>query len=172
MGTLFATPEFLERYIEVGTEEGIPIMYPGGHNTAIRAQYLAGSGSIPDRLLQAEAIGKRIWEAGLPVLDDLHNTSYGWRPEGGQDAPTEDWRKMKVEHYSQALRDLKPGVTMVIMHATEPSPNFPFISGSGPTRKGDLDAMLAPELRRVIEEERLILATWRELGQRRRRAIP
>ena len=104
------------------------------------------------------------------MLDDLHNTSYGWRPEGGQDAPTADWRKVKVERYVEALRGLQPGVTMVILHATEPSENFPYISGSGPTRKGDLDAMLAPELRKVIEEEGLVLTTWRELGERRRKA--
>ena len=32
MGTLFATPEFLERYIKLGIEHQIPVMYPGGHN--------------------------------------------------------------------------------------------------------------------------------------------
>ena len=80
MGTLFATPELLERYIKVGVEEGIPVMFPGGHRTALRAQYMAEQGSVPERFTQAGDIGKQIWDAGLPVLDDLHNTSYGWRP--------------------------------------------------------------------------------------------
>jgi hypothetical protein len=167
MGTLFATPEYLERYLRVGADEAIPVMFPGGHNTHLRQQYLAETGGIPDNLKQSAEVGHAVWQSGLPVLDDLHNTSYGWRPEGGGDAPAADWRDVKVERYSEALRSLEPGVTMVIMHATETSENFPFISGSGPTRQGDLDAMLAPELKRVIEEEGLILTTWRELMQRR-----
>jgi predicted glycoside hydrolase/deacetylase ChbG (UPF0249 family) len=190
MGTLFATPELLERYIEVGVEERIPVMYPGGHRTALRAQYMAEQGSVPERFTQAGDIGKRIWEAGLPVLDDLHNMSYGWRPDagettlahpaaeaaahaakrGGTEATREAWREMKVERYSQALRELEPGLTMVILHATETSPTFPFITDSGPTRQGDLDAMLDPRLEQVIADEKILQTTWREVMERRRKA--
>jgi hypothetical protein len=192
MGTLFATPELLERYIEVGVDERIPIMYPGGHRTALRAQYMAEQGSVPERFTQAGDVGSRIWAAGLPVLDDLHNTSYGWRPDagtktlahpaaeeaahaaarGGTEASREAWREMKVERYSQALRELTPGLTMIILHATETSPTVPFITDSGPTRQGDLDARVDPRLRRVIEEENIILTTWREVMERRRKAQP
>ncbi len=192
MGTLFATPELLERYIEVGVEERIPIMFPGGHRTALRAQYMAEQGSVPERFTQAGEIGKRIWDAGLPVLDDLHNTSYGWRPDAGAktlahpaaevaahaaartgtEATREAWREMKVERYSAALREMPPGLTMVILHATETSPTFPFITDSGPTRQGDLDAMLDPRLRRVIADEKILQTTWRELMERRRKAQP
>src|SRR4051812_33518270 len=38
MGTLFATPGFLERYIKVGAENGIPVMFPGGHDTFLIRQ--------------------------------------------------------------------------------------------------------------------------------------
>jgi len=192
MGTLFATPELLERYIEVGVEERIPIMFPGGHRTALYAQYMAEQGSVPERFTQAGAIGQRIWDAGLPVLDDLHNTSYGWRPDAGErtlahpaaeaaakaaadrstEASEEAWRELKVERYSAALRAMPPGVTMIILHATDTSETFPFISDSGPTRQGDLDAMLDPRLRRVIEEEGILLTTWRELQERRAKAQP
>ena len=37
MGTLFATPEFMERYIKLGVENKIPVMIPGGHNTVLIA---------------------------------------------------------------------------------------------------------------------------------------
>lgn len=36
MGTLFATPSFLERYVKVGIEKHIPVMLPGGHATIIQ----------------------------------------------------------------------------------------------------------------------------------------
>lgn len=170
MGTLFATPEFLERYIELGAEEQIPIMYPGGHNSFLREQYLEEEGRIPPELERSAEVGRRVWRAGLPVLDDLHNVSYGWQPEAGRESAVATWRETKVSRYSDALRRARPGVTMIILHATEPSESFRFISSSGPTRKGDLDAMLDPRLRRVIEEEGLILTTWRELMRRRREA--
>jgi hypothetical protein len=79
---------------------------------------------------------------------------------------------MKVERYSAALREMPPGLTMVILHATETSPTFPFITDSGPTRQGDLDAMLDPRLRRVIADEKILQTTWRELMERRRKAQP
>src|SRR5690606_4838109 len=80
MGTLFATPAFLDRYVKVGIEEKIPVMFPGGHNTLIKEdERLEG-----DALTMIRNLGKKIWEAGLPVLDDLHNTSYGWVPDKGK----------------------------------------------------------------------------------------
>ena len=105
---------------------------------------------------EALQTGAHIWQQGLPVLDDLHNSSYGWA------------RKAKVENYVQAIRGLKPGVTMMIMHCSSESSNFPHITSSGPSRYGDLEAMLSPEVAAVLEEENIVLTTWRELMERRR----
>jgi hypothetical protein len=181
MGTLFASPEFLERYIKVGIETGIPIMVPGGHNSALRQQYLDEARERlerrgewrgqelpePPELARAPEVGKLVWSGGLPVLDDLHNTSYGWRPAEGEATSDEALTRLKVERYTKAVRELKPGVTMIILHATDAGPAFDRISTSGATRRGDMLAMIAPELRKVIEEEGIILTTWRELKQRR-----
>ncbi len=185
MGTMFATPEFIERYIAIGADTGIPIMFPGGHNTLLereyrddeirslkrRGQWREGMeiGPIP-RIEMARATGPSVWDAGLPVLDDLHNTSYGWRLPEGVESSDENLRRMKVERYSEAFRELRPGVTMVIMHSTVPGQYFDSISGSGPSRKGDYLAMTDPALKKVLEEEGLIVTTWRELGERRRSA--
>ena len=149
MGTLFASDAFLERYIKVGIEQKIPVMIPGGHNFYI-------SQSNPGRATEALEVGRRVWAGGLPVLDDLHNLSYDWK--------TED----KVDRYIDAVRGLKPGVTMMIMHCTRPTEVFAQISGSGTTRLGDLKAMLDPRLRKALADERIVLTTWRELMERRK----
>ncbi|CAN5186491.1 carbohydrate deacetylase [soil metagenome] len=182
MGTLFASPQFLERYIKVGISQNIPVMFPGGHNTAITAQLSAPikeqmmrDGKFkegmeiptPPEILQARKIGKQIWDSGLPVLDDLHNTSYGWRLPEGVPATDENLRKMKTQKLIETIRALKPGITMVILHCTDPTEVFEHISGSVETRKGDLLAMLDPEFKRFIEEEGIILTTWREIKGRR-----
>ncbi|GAA4446903.1 hypothetical protein GCM10023091_40910 [Ravibacter arvi] len=165
MGTLFATPAFLERYVKVGIEEQIPVMLPAGHNTLIKVdERLEG-----DALNSIRELGKKVWQAGLPVLDDLHNVSYGWIPKDAHKLSKAKLQKYKADKYSKALKeDIQPGLTMVIMHCTHPTEVFEHISGSGITREGDLLAMLDPGLRKTIETEGIILTTWREVMERRK----
>ncbi|WP_423148249.1 polysaccharide deacetylase family protein [Rubrolithibacter danxiaensis] len=163
MGTLFATEAFTERYIKVGVEYKIPLMFPGGHNTLIKKQMGAGN----EALNRAQAVGKMLWNAGLPVLDDLHNESYDWKLPLGIKPVKEAIRQSKTAYYKQALEEVKPGLTMVIMHCTNPTEVFSSISDSGITREGDWLAMTDPELKKYIEKEGIILTTWRELMERR-----
>lgn len=163
MGTLFATPEFLQRYLKVGMEQKIPVMFPGGHNTVVQEQEKI----IKNQLAMTRVIGKQLWDAGLPVLDDLENSSYGWKgPENG-DKSEKALQKYKTEKYINAIKNIKPGLTMVIMHCTIHSEIFPHISDSHTTREGDFLAMIDPELKKYIEKEGIILTTWREAMQRR-----
>ncbi len=114
MGTLFATPPFLERYIKVGIETQIPVMLPGGHDILIQQQM-----HTPDVFInQLRDMGKRLWDAGLPVLDDLHNFSYDWAPPPNMKAGDKKSEDYKTQKYIEALKLLKPGVTMMIMHCT------------------------------------------------------
>jgi len=162
MGTLFATPAFLERYIKVGIERQIPVMFPGGHNTMISAQMNADA----QRQAEMNALGKMIWENGLPVLDDLHNVSYDFDYPKGK-MSDDQLREFASKRYQETIRKLKPGLTMVIMHCTAPSDIFPYISDSGTIRKGDMLAMMDPALKKFLEKEKIILTTWREVMKRR-----
>jgi hypothetical protein len=56
---------------------------------------------------------------------------------------------------------------MVIMHCTSPSSIFGFISDSEQIRKGDLLAMTDPVFKKFLEDEKIILTTWREVMKRR-----
>lgn len=93
MGTLFAKPAFMEKYIQLGIEKQVPVMFPGGDDVFYRAEAKAATiaklkkenkyteGMVipePAELTGVKAIGEKIWAAGLPVLDDLHNSSYDW----------------------------------------------------------------------------------------------
>ena len=149
MGTLFADPRFAERYIKVGIEFGIPVLTAGGHMTHIARE----NGDVMEA---AKMMSGVVWAAGLPVLDDIHTDGYGWTTYAEKKAGTLEF-----------LRTLKPGITEFILHCTEPGDTFQFISSSGPTRKADLELMLDPEVKKVVEEQGIILTTWRELKQRR-----
>jgi hypothetical protein len=164
MGTLFAKPEFLQRYIKVGISNQIPVMFPGGHNSMIAEQNKIDEATLK----QFQATGKMIWEGGLPVLDDLHNRSYGWSFTGTPKSKSE-LQNFVTKQYIESIRQLKPGLTMVIMHCTLPTEVFSKISDSGNVREGDLLAMTNPALKKFIEQEKIIITTWREVMERRKK---
>lgn len=163
MGTLFETPEFMERYIKLGIENKIPVMMPGGHNTMIVKQREI----TPPLQASLKEVGQLLWNAGLPVLDDLHNVSYDWEYAADEHNNDKALQKFATSKYIETIRELKPGLTMVIMHCTSPSHIFEKISGSGLQRKGDLLAMTDPAFKRFLQEEGIILTTWREVMRRR-----
>ncbi|TKK71707.1 ChbG/HpnK family deacetylase [Ilyomonas limi] len=164
MGTLFGSPAFLQQYIRLGVENRIPVMLPGGNDKLIQDEMHA-----PDTLVQGlRQLGKILWDAGLPVLDDLHNYSYDWKvPDAikNDDSKLQAWRTGK---YIESFKMLQPGVTMVIMHCTAPSEVFQYISDSGPLRKADMLAMVDPVFKKALNDQHIILTTWRELMERRR----
>lgn len=165
MGTLFATPEFIQRYVKVGIETKIPLMFPGGHATMI-AKTISAPAELQQQL---KATGKKIWDAGLPVLDDLHNVSYDFEYPKDENLSDEQLRKLATTQYIETMRQLKPGLSMVIMHCTSPSEVFKHIGSSGRVRKADMLAMTDPAFRKFLKDEKIILTTWRELKQLRQK---
>lgn len=164
MGTLFANPAFLEKYVRLGMEQQIPVMLPGGHDTYIQAD----AHLKPEDVAQTQRLGAQLWNAGLPVLDDLHNTSYGWpipKDMARDDAHLQHWR---ARRYMETLAELKPGLTMVIMHCTSPTAVFPQITASGDIRKADMLAMLDPEFQAFLKDKGFIITTWKEAAERRK----
>jgi chitin disaccharide deacetylase len=152
MGTLAATPAFYERFVKVGIEMDLPIMAVGGHGTQARQQW-PGAERITGPFIE------QIWDAGLPVLDDLDMRSYGWH-----DFET------KKQGIIQSLRELKPGVTQIIVHCAHPSDTFPHVVRNADVRYNDTRVMMDADVKRVVAEEKLVLTTWRELHERRKRA--
>ena len=100
MGTLFARPDYFERYAKLGIEKRIPILIvsPKAAHLSKEERQLAG-------LLEHWA--EPVWNAGLPVLDDLYTEFTSYRGD-------------KTERLIALLDELKPGVTEIIFHALEP----------------------------------------------------
>ncbi|HRH60493.1 MAG TPA: polysaccharide deacetylase family protein, partial [Chitinophagaceae bacterium] len=134
MGTLFASFAFTQQYMRLGIENHIPVMMPGGKATMIRTQMHSGDAVIQ----QMQAAGKMLWSAGLPVLDDLHNLSYDWNMPDSVLHNDKKLQRFRTKLYTESLKQLQPGITMVIMHCTATTEVFEKISDSGPLRKGDL----------------------------------
>jgi|GEM_PF-98450 len=150
MGTLFARPDYFMRFMKVGVEKKIPILAIGGHMTFV-------SKNEPEAAKSLRPLIPKIWNAGLPVIDDLHT---GW---SGLDTP---------EKFHAVLNELKPGVTEFLFHASVPTEDFPLITGTHANRKADLDALTSPETKAILQRRGIIVTTWREVMQRRQKANP
>jgi len=151
MGTLFARPDYFERFARVGMEKGIPILALGGHATYALKEN-------PEASTKLRPWIPKIWNAGLPVIDDLHTDSYDWKPEE------------KAEKLLALLKELKPGVTEILFHASIPTDDFPLITSSSQSRLADTRALTDPAVRQLIQERGIILTTWKELKERRKKA--
>ena len=165
MGTLFATPAFLEQYLSIGMREKIPVMFPGGHSTLVQKTN-GGLLSVD----QAKAIGEKLWQAGLPVIDDLHNASYGFKyPQ--EKVSDRELQKLAADQYIRSFEGLQPGITMVIMHCSVAGEHFEHISSSGTIRRADWLAMQSTDMKKYLEKNKIIVTTWRELMERRKKLL-
>lgn len=163
MGTLF-DPKFIGRYAKVAIDEKIPVLFPAGH-----ASLIFKANNVPAAMQQlAHQVGKQLWDAGLPVLDDLDGTSYGWNLPAGIPLTDENLKKYKTQKFIELINSAKPGLTYIIMHSTASTAAFDQISNSGTSRRGDMLAMMDPALKAFIEKEGIIITNWRELMARRK----
>jgi predicted glycoside hydrolase/deacetylase ChbG (UPF0249 family) len=148
MGTCFV-PQYIDRYVKVGIEKKIPILIFGGHMQHIGAE------AEPFKPLVL-SIARKVWDAGLPVIDDLVT----------QPTSAKDYEKRRAQ-LIELLRGMKPGITEVIVHCTVQTEVFSYISGSGPAREAELHLMTDPAVKAFIKNEGIVLTTWRELKKRR-----
>jgi len=151
MGTLFARPDYFERFARVGIEKQIPILIVGGHGSHLPADERTAAEQLRDWV-------KKAWNAGLPVLDDLFTGFTSFKAEE------------KPEKLMALLAELKPGVTEILFHASLPTEDFPLITGSSEARRADLKALTNPRVKKLIQERGIILTTWKELMERRKKA--
>jgi len=148
MGTLVARQDYLERYVKVGIEKGLPIMAFGS---------LPGEDFGPEITARYRQLLRQVWNAGLPVLDTMVNNDYGWKADE------------KKARYLELLRNLKPGVHLMIVHCAVPGEEIFSVNGLSAASRwiGDYEAMTDPEIIQLIKDQGIILSTWRECKERR-----
>jgi predicted glycoside hydrolase/deacetylase ChbG (UPF0249 family) len=148
MGTVYARPDYFAAYRKVANEFGLPCMIP--RLTPQERQKLP----LPLRLV-AEQIGRTLFEAGEVTIDHL-NGGYS----GGGDLA--DQKK----YYMDAIRNLQPGITQIIVHPAYDGDELGAITGSHARRNRDLRVFLDPTIAKLIRDQHVRLLTWREIGRR------
>jgi predicted glycoside hydrolase/deacetylase ChbG (UPF0249 family) len=135
MGSLFTTPELIATYVKVAHEYRLPFL-------AIKGSALAApqAGVTPqDILLDAVIIADR------PVSRD-------------------QWK----EFYLNAIRNLKPGLTEIIVHLGYDDSELQAVMVNHEPfgsvwRQRDYDVLTSPEFKKALQDNHVILVTWREL---------
>jgi chitin disaccharide deacetylase len=149
MGTVFAKPEFLEVYIRLGLEYGLPPMLL--KPTPIVKLLLKQRGVVlPDSLFE------RLEASGLPMLDVLVLDIF---PPGVR-ADTYESRKAV---YETVLRRLKPGVNQIIVHLGSDDPELRHITHSWRDRYNEFRIFTEPDTQKLLEELDIQLIGWREM---------
>lgn len=146
MGTLYTRKDFFEVYVKLGKEFGLPVMAmrPGPEVL----EYLKKDKSPID----AQTLSK-VEADGLPVLDFLVTG-----------VPGKDFAE-REKSYHELLRNLKPGVTMLIVHLGLDTEELKATTGSWNQRFGDFQSFTDPATMKLIKDLGIKLVTWRELGK-------
>ena len=150
MGTLFARQDYFERFARLGIEKNIPVLTVSSQGAHLSPDERASAAPLEPWLA-------KLWNAGLPALDDLYT---------GFTSLTGD----KTERILALFQELKPGVTEILFHASRPSDEFPAVTASSAARGADLKVLTDPRVERAIRERGIILTTWRELHERRQKS--
>ena len=137
MGSLFPTPELMATLIKVAREYGLPFLAVQG-----------GAMSTP--------LG------GVSDKDIIVNTLITIGP----DVPPDQWKTF----YLNAIANLKPGLTEILVHFGYDDAELRAVTvnhdpwGSA-WRQRDYDALSSPEFRKALQDNKVIVVTWRDLAR-------
>jgi predicted glycoside hydrolase/deacetylase ChbG (UPF0249 family) len=137
MGALFSTPELIATYVRVARDYRLPFLALRGDPRAPPQPPL----SEKDVLLDAVIIA-------------------------GPEVPRDQWKAF----YLKSIANLKPGLTEMIVHLGRDDSELQAVMvnhepyGSA-WRQRDYDVVTSPEFKKALQDNRVILVTWKELQQ-------
>jgi predicted glycoside hydrolase/deacetylase ChbG (UPF0249 family) len=143
MGTLYARPDYFEVYTKLAKEYNVPCMLP--RPTPEAEAELKGYPITAEMLKQKEASGHRL-------LDRLVT--------GVPGRNTQERR----ESYRKFIRELKPGVTKLIIHLAKDDAEIRSVTGSWEYRWADFQFWTSAEAKDLLAENHVRLFTYRELA--------
>src|ERR1700686_2030405 len=137
MGSLFTTPELIATYVKVAHDYHLPFL-------AVKGSALAAP------------------QAGLTTRDILLDAVI----IADRQVPRDQWK----EFYLKAIANLKPGLTEIIVHLGHDDSELQAVMvnhepyGSA-WRQRDYDVVNSPEFKKALQDNHVILVTWKELSK-------
>jgi predicted glycoside hydrolase/deacetylase ChbG (UPF0249 family) len=147
MGSSLCREDILQIYVNLGIEYDLPIMFFKPYDLPrIRVGYPA-----------VYKNGKKVLESlqrnKLPVLDMVYQFYVGGAYE----------KRKKM--YLDTIKELKPGVTEIIIHCGIQNPELSGITGSVDLRNSDRLVFMDPSVIKEIEEMGVEVITWKKFRE-------
>ncbi len=146
MGAVVSRPDLLEIYVSLGIEYDLPVMFVRSFSEETAKQY-------PALLEKSDDLVRVLDRHGFPILNGLAQFY------GGE---THEERKT---NYLRTIRDLKPGVTQLIIHCGYDNEELQHITNSSERRDGDRRIFTDPEVMAEIKNLGIEVITWKQFRQ-------
>ncbi len=154
--TIAERPEFFESYVQIALEYGIPPLLVRGHAVDL---YDLDHGSAGEEATGEIAEYMHILEAqGLPILDNLYLTPLR-TPEG------------RVEQIGRLLKNLPPGITLLIIHPALDTPELRALTRDWQARVADYAAFSSDAMRELFRKAGVQIIGWKILRDMMRDAL-
>ncbi len=142
MGSVISRPDLLELYVKLGVEYNLPVLFSRDVSGRLAKEYpaLAETGKKMLKLLEQNK---------LPVLDQIAQF-YG---EGSG--------MTRREQYLNVLRNLKPGVSQLIIHCGYDDSELRAISNSAARRDEDRRIFTDPEVIELVKKQGIKVIGWK-----------
>ena len=137
-------PNFLPAYIEAGVSRGIPVL-------AYRmSREQLSKWNNPELADQIPKIIEALEMRGFPIIDNFYQTNLA-KPVS------------RLEELKQQLKLLEPGLTHIILHPAEDTPELRDICPDWSGRYADLEVLRSKEFNHFIQNEGIIKIGYRDL---------
>ena len=146
MGSVLARPDLVEIYVKLAIEYDVPILFLQTVDEELAKEY-------PALAEHAQTLLPMLRAHNLPLLDQMAQF-YGDEPG-----------KTRREAYLETLRNLKPGVSQLIIHCGYDDAELRAITSSAARRDEDRRVFSDPEVIRLIKEQGIQVIGWKQFRE-------
>jgi chitin disaccharide deacetylase len=146
MGSVLARPDIVRVYAKLALEYDIPILFLGTVDEALAKEY-------PALVEGATALVAGLRQRNLPLLDNLAQI-YG-----------DEQNQPRRDAYLETLRNLKPGVSQLIIHCGYDDAELRAITNSAPRRDEDRRVFSDPEVMQFIRDQGIQVIGWKQFRE-------
>ena len=146
MGALFSRPDLVDVYARLALDYDLPILFVRMDDERLSRQYPALANNVAD-------IVRALDEQGLPILNSILQFYGGTSHE------------QRRETYMDALKNVKPGYTELIIHCGLGNEELKAITTSADRRDGDYRIFTDDATKQLLDEERITLVSWKQLRE-------
>jgi predicted glycoside hydrolase/deacetylase ChbG (UPF0249 family) len=148
MGTLYGHASYLEVFLRVAEEYGIPATVTDLSNSMVVKQFIKQGYPIDDNII--DMVNKYT----LPKVDFFTSVPGGSSYEE------------KIENFKTLIRTLPPGLTEIYFHPSVETERLKTITNSWQQRVWEAEMFSDPDLVRFYEEEGILFTNWKEIMNR------